>query len=184
MDRTLDTYTDEEWYAMRATYRRELQARSLLESSGIKCYIPMRKQDRTVGGRRQSTEVPAVHNLIFVRTTRERLRQFKERVPFLQYMMDRKGDGKSAPIVVPEKEMDDFMRVMQCCTDAVVEYLPVGHRVFLEGMKVRLHGGPLDGVEGVLARNGKSKDRKLVVRLSSVLSVATASVSADSVEVL
>ena len=168
MDRTLDTYTDEEWYAMRATYRRELQARSLLESSGIKCYIPMRKQDRTVGGRRQSTEVPAVHNLIFVRTT----------------MMDRKGDGKSAPIVVPEKEMDDFMRVLSCCDDAVVEYLPVGERVFLEGMKVRLHGGPLDGVEGVLARNGKSKDRKLVVRLSSVLSVATASVSADSVEVL
>ena len=105
MDRTLDTYTDEEWYAMRATYRRELQARSLLESSGIKCYIPMRKQDRTVGGRRQSTEVPAVHNLIFVRTTRERLRQFKERVPFLQYMMDRKGDGKSAPIVVPAAPM-------------------------------------------------------------------------------
>lgn len=31
------------WYVMRSTYSREMKAKSLLESEGVKCYIPMKK---------------------------------------------------------------------------------------------------------------------------------------------
>lgn len=182
MEQTLSAPRTEEWYAMRATYRRELQAQSLLKEAGIRSYIPMRTGERTVNGRRRRMQVPAVHNLIFVYAAREALQRIKERVTFLQYMMDRSGH-KAVPIIVPDKAMEDFMRVVDDGGDTV-DYLPVGDRNFTEGMKVRVHGGPLDGVEGILVKSGKSKDRKLVVSLSGILSVATASVNQDSLEIL
>lgn len=183
MDSADSTCYQEVWYAMRATYRRERQAQRLLEDAGIVSYIPMQTVEKVVTGRRRRVEVPAVHNLIFVRTTRDILRSFKERVPYLQYMMDRSRGEKNVPIVVPDKQMDDFMKVASLCGEKV-EYLPVGDRKFLEGMRVRVLGGPLDGVEGVLVRSGKSRDRKLVVSLNGVVSVATASVGVDGLEII
>ena len=177
------TISKKEWFAMRATYRRELQAQRLLDESGIRSYIPMQIKERTVRGRRQRIQVPAVHNLVFVYSSREVLQQTKSRIPYLQYIMDRSGSGQAVPIVVPDKAMEDFIRVVQASAGAV-EYMPVGDRKFREGMKVRVHGGILDGVEGVLVKSGKSKDRKLTVSLNGVLSVTTVLVEPDSIEVL
>ena len=77
MEQTLSAPRTEEWYAMRATYRRELQAQSLLKEAGIRSYIPMRTGERTVNGRRRRMQVPAVHNLIFVYAAREALQRIK-----------------------------------------------------------------------------------------------------------
>ena len=173
----------EEWFAMRATYRREFQAQRQLEASGIRSYIPMREEDRIEGGRRRKVKVPAVHNLIFVRTDKDTLQSFKGRVPYLQYMMGRSEGGVLRPIVIPDKSMDDFIRVTESCGDGV-EYLRIGDRAFKAGMRVRVRGGVLDGVEGILVKEGKRNDRKLVVSLNGILSVATTSVYADTVEVL
>ena len=180
---TVNGNPSQEWYAMRATYRRELQAQRLLEAAGIRCYIPMLFKEKTAGGRRRRVLVPAVHSLIFVYSSRESLQCFKSRVPYLQYIMGRGASERTAPIVVPDKAMEDFMRVVRTGGDTVT-YMPVGDRRFLEGMKVRVHGGPLDGVEGVLVKSGKSKDRKLAVSLSGILSVVTASVDPGSVEII
>ncbi len=176
-------YNSEAWYAMRATYRRECKVQKLLSEAGIKSFIPMRTEERIVMGRRRKYETPAVHNLIFVRATRTAIQGFKEHVPYLQYMMGRNGMERPVPIIVPDREMDDFMRVVNICGEKV-EYLPVGERTFRAGMRVRVHGGPLDGVEGELVRKGKSRDRKLVVKLSGVMSVTTVTVGADRLEII
>ena len=171
------------WFAMRATYRRELVAKRLLDESMIENYIPMQQKMMTVAGKKKKVLVPAVHNLIFVHTSQETIQAFKKQVPYLQYMMDKSRGEKSSPIIVPDKEMENFMRVVQTCQNDL-EYLPVGDKDFPEGARVRINGGQLDGVEGVLARTGKSKDKKLVVKLNGIILVATTSISPDSVEIL
>lgn len=172
------------WFAMRATYRRELVAKRLLDAAGIENYIPMQLKTKMTMGRKKKVLVPAVHNLIFVHTTRNIIREFKSRVQYLQYMMDYgRGEGGMSPIVVPDKQMEDFMAVVRTCQEDL-EYMPVGNRSFPQGMKVRVRGGVLDGVEGVIARTGKSRDKKLVVTLSGLVSVATANVSPGEVEPL
>lgn len=174
--------TRNQWYAMRATYRRELIAKTLLDQSGIENYIPMYRRMKIHGGRKKQVMAPAVHNLIFVHSTRETIREFKKTVPFLQYMMDKSKGPEVSPIVVPDKDMESFMKVVQVCQEDL-EYMPVGDRSFPAGARVRINGGQLDGVEGVLVRTGKTKDKKLVVTLNGVLSVA-ATISPSSVEIL
>ena len=170
------------WYAMRATYRRELIAKALLDQSDIENYIPMYRRTKMCGGRKKQVMVPAVHNLIFVHSTKEIIQEFKKNVPFLQYMMDKSKGPEVSPIIVPDKDMESFMKVIHVCQEDV-EYMPVGDRCYPAGAHVRINGGQLDGVEGVLVRTGKSKDKKLVVTLNGVLSVA-ATISPSSVEVL
>lgn len=170
------------WYAMRATYRRELMAKHLLDESGIENYIPMQQKITAQSGRKRKISVPAVHNLIFVHAAKDVIQTFKNRVPYLQYMMDRSRPEKISPIIVPDRDMENFMRVVQVCQEDL-EFLPVGDRSFPAGARVRIVGGDLDGVEGVLSRSGKSKDRKLLVTLNGILSVK-ASVRPDSVVIL
>lgn len=171
------------WFAMRATYRRELMAKRLLDAAGIENFIPMQIKTRIIAGKEKRTEEPAVHNLIFVHSTKETIQSFKQHVPYLQYMINKSSTEDSRPIVVQDKEMENFIKVVQTCRNDI-EYIPVGNKNFPEGAKVRINGGKLDGVEGTLARTGKSKDKKLIVKLSGILLVATAEISPDSVEII
>lgn len=47
------------WYAMRATYRRELDAMHRLKEAGMGCFIPMQYHFRLKRGRRVRELVPA-----------------------------------------------------------------------------------------------------------------------------
>ena len=100
------------WYAMSATYRRELRAQSLLDAQSVSCFIPMRQVLRAATARRPAYAqlVPVVHNLIFVHTTPSVIRRVKRGIPFLQYLTW-KHDGRRHPIVVPDREMERFMAV-------------------------------------------------------------------------
>lgn len=61
------------WYAVRVTYSRELFFKDYLDAAGIENYIPMRYEYVVRKERRLRKLVPAVHNLVFVRSTRERM---------------------------------------------------------------------------------------------------------------
>lgn len=54
------------WYAMRATYRRELDAMRLLEKEKLGCFVPMQYKISIKKGRKVRVLVPVVHNLLFV----------------------------------------------------------------------------------------------------------------------
>ena len=173
---------DLHWYAMRVTYRREMSMKQLLETASIECYIPMRQEVKTYRGKKARVMVPAVHNLLFVHCEKERLQKFKGRYPHLQYMTRREG-GKSYPIVVPDKEMADFMTVTNTQNDNLL-YLDVDDVQLSKGTLVRLHGGPLDGVEGLFIKIKGKRDRRVVIKVQNLLAVALATSWADSIEVL
>ena len=59
------------WFPMRVTYSQELKIKASLDEEGIENFLPMAYQLVDTSGERHRTLVPAIHNLIFVHSTRK-----------------------------------------------------------------------------------------------------------------
>ena len=73
------------WYAMRATYGRNLEAKKALDEAAVENYVPMRyvvTVDRR--GRRVKKFVPVVRDLVFIRTTQSGMLLLKEKYEYLR----------------------------------------------------------------------------------------------------
>ena len=183
-NREQNNAADLRWFAMRATFRREMTVKHLLDDRQVENYIPMQEVIKVSRGRRVKLKEPAIHNLIFVRWQKDAIQEFKSRVPFLQYMT-RRENNRSLPITVSDKEMTAFIRVSSdeslnpeyYDSDEFLKTLPTGARV-------RIHGGVLDGVEGSYVKIKGRRNRRVVVSVSNVASVATAMVRPEMIEVI
>ena len=128
------------WFAMSATFGRELKAREYLESRSVECFVPMRHAmvaDRRSGRTRRL--VPAVSNLLFARSTRRRLQEVKTGAPYLQYHTI-PVEGRNVPIVVPDGEMECFMAVCRTLREELV-YLSPDEVDLQKDTPVRIEGG-------------------------------------------
>ena len=84
------------WFPMRVTYQREMKVKAELDRLGIENFVPMRykvmESQNDGDAELRRVLVPAINNLIFVRSTQERLSELKrtnEVLEPLRYMMDR-----------------------------------------------------------------------------------------------
>ena len=77
-----------QWFAMRATYRRGMQIKALLDKEGINNFIPMRYEVRIRNGRKRRELVPVISDLIFVHSVQSELQKVKFKLPYFQYMID------------------------------------------------------------------------------------------------
>ena len=153
------------WFVLRVTYSRELKAQQLLQEAGVECFIPMVYERKE----KKKNYVPAVHNLIFVRSSRDFLDNYKRKIESdcpLRYMMDR---SSGLPMIVRDKEMDDFIRVTTEKEDNV-KYLDDPSAAATKGTPVEIVSGPFKGVKGKLLRI--RRDRKVVLQLAGVVAVA------------
>ena len=180
------------WFPMRVTYQREMKVKAELDRLGIECFVPMRY--RIVESRNQGTTelqrgmntnltndtnirrelVPAINNLIFVRSTQERISGLKasnEVLEPLRYMMDRTASQEHAIMTVGDREMENFMRVASRTDDSVM-FLDEETVVGKEGKRVEIMGGAFEGVTGVIRRIKRCK--RVVVELEGIASVAIA----------
>lgn len=167
------------WFAMRATYRRELVAERLLEQHFIETFIPKRYEVCYVGQRKKRKLVPVIHNLIFVHTTQSKLQAVKERIPFLQYMT--LPDG--AKIVVPDDQMECFIAVAGTCDEKLI-YFRDDEINLAKGVRVRICSGEFEGREGVFLKVKGARDKRLVIAIQGVVAVATASVHPSQIEII
>ena len=170
------------WYAMSVPYNRVLKVKAMLDSERIECFVPMRYEVRTVRGHKTRQYVPAVSNLLFVHTTDSRLKMFKQTTTFLQYLVYR-ADGVSRKIIVPDAQMEQFIRVSRTCDDGLV-YLKPEEINLAKGTRVRILGGAFDGVEGIFLKIKGRRSRRVVVLVDHVSAVAVSEVSPDLIEVL
>lgn len=158
-----------QWFAMRATYKREFTAQEYLQGKGIEVFVPTRREVRVVRGVKRKLTVPAINSLIFVYAQKEALQQAKYGVEYLQYLT-RKMDGRNEPIIVPEEQMEQFRRVVEDETVDKTFFAP-GEVNLAEGTKVRVHGGPLDGYEGVLVKVKVRRNKQFFLSIEGVVSV-------------
>jgi transcription antitermination factor NusG len=122
--------------------------------------------------------VPAINNLIFVRSTQERISHLKssnETLEPLRYMVDQTAQQPHTIMTVPDGQMENFMRVASRTDDSVM-FLDDETVVGKEGKRVMITGGTFEGVTGVIRRVKRCK--RVVVELEGIASVAIAFVSA------
>ena len=171
------------WFAMSAPYRRELKAMDYLQSKGIECFVPMINAIvEKRNGIKQRRQVPAIHNLIFVHSSKAVIQELKRGVDFLQYRTTPKN-GKNIPIIVPDKQMQQFMAVTQAANDGLT-YLRPEEVNISQGTKVRLHGGAFDGTEGIFVKVRGKRNRRVVLLIEGVAAVAMAEISTNFIEVI
>lgn len=178
------------WFPMRVTYSREMKVKVELDRLEIENFVPMtyrivevRNNGDTGQRKGESSElrralVPAINNLIFVRSTQERISELKlsnEVLEPLRYMMDRTAERAHVIMTVPDRQMENFMRVATMTDDSVM-FLDETSVVGKEGKRVRIMGGVFEGVEGVIRRVKRCK--RVVVELDGIASVAIAFVPA------
>ncbi|MDR1004035.1 MAG: UpxY family transcription antiterminator [Prevotellaceae bacterium] len=159
-----------QWFALRITYSREMALKEHLDAQGIRCFIPMHYDYIRRGEHAVRRLVPVVHNLIFIYSTREVLDVIKKeqeyRLP-MRYIMNLETHQ---PIIVPIRQMESFIAVAGTYDEQLV-YLSPADVTLRKGMRVRITGGPFEGVEGVLMRI--KNDRRVVVSIEGVMAVAT-----------
>ena len=77
------------WFAMSATFGREMKAKEFLEKNNVRCFVPLRYQLVKVRGKEKVRKlVPAISNLIFVHSTKGRIQALKSDLPYLQYQAE------------------------------------------------------------------------------------------------
>lgn len=155
------------WFPMRVTYQRELLVKQHLDQLEIENFLPMQVD----WANQEKKLVPAIHNLIFVRSTRQQLTELKmtkRELEPLRYMMNNAESGGDI-MVVPDKQMENFIRVASVEDDTVM-YLDNDSYINKVGRHVRITDGQFKDVEGVIKRI--KKNRYVVVQIEGVAAVA------------
>lgn len=154
-----------------------------LDRLGIENFVPMRYKvvESQNGGDTELRRVlvPAISNLIFVRSTQERMSELKRRNEVLEplrFMMDHTAAGEHTIMTVADREMKNFMRVASRTDDSVI-FLDNETVVGKEGKRVKIMGGVFEGVTGVIRRVKRCK--RVIVGIEGVASVAIAYVPAE-----
>lgn len=123
----------------------------------------------------------AVHNYIFVRSTREVIDDLKTfRLPILRYVMHQQN-GENQIMTVPDSQMRNFIAVAANIDEPVI-FLSPEEVALSKGDKVRIKDGVFMGVEGTFMRVKNTRDRRVVVKIDGITAVATASIPSALVE--
>ena len=159
------------WFPMRVTYSRGMKIKGGLDALGIENYIPMKLQ--LVDYR--WTLMPAIENLVFIHTSYDELSNLKRsREEFLplRYIMHpvmENGMERSEAIIVPDRQMADFIRVSSV-HDERVFYMNNLDYACKPGDYVQITDGVFAGVKGVVKR--VQKNECVVVPIKDIAAIA------------
>ena len=171
---------DTKWYALRVSYSREMKAKARLEEAGFEVFVPMVRKRVARKDGTAFAPVPAVSNLLFVRTRWKAIEEWirlQREEGFVHFMWD---SMTRMPLVVRDKAMEDFIKVCDSGEDILI--LDSLSPKLKAGAPVRVVNGPFSGVEGRVVRIRKS--RRIVVELPGLLAVATTFIDPADLEAL
>jgi transcription antitermination factor NusG len=141
------------WYGLRVRSNFEQQVSSLLRAKGVEEYLPCYTVRRPWSDRVRQLRVPLFPGYVFCHMALESR-------PFVLATTGVVGiaGNQNQPLPIPDHEMSAVKRMVE--SKSAVEPWP-----FLRiGQRVRVHRGPLSGIEGFLLRLKSS--HKLVVSVT------------------
>jgi len=145
------------WYAVRTRSRHEKVVERQLQGQGIEVFCPVLSQIRQWSDRRKQIESPLFPGYAFVRiapSPEEKVRVL--RTLGVVDLVGRQGHGVPIPT-----EQIEAVRIL------VASKTPFTPHGFLKvGQRVRIRGGSLDGVEGILV--GQNGSRNLVISVDPI----------------
>ncbi len=144
---------DLNWYAIYTRHQHEKAIAQVLGRKGLEVFLPLRAIRSQWQDRIQRIEKPLFPCYVFVNMEiRERLKVLQ--TPGIHWLV-----GNSlGPLAIPQEEIDSIRRVLHA--GLLVDSFP-----FLNvGDRVRVRGGALDGVEGILLC--KKKNDRLILSIN------------------
>lgn len=140
------------WYAVHIVARHEKRVAAQFEEKRVCTFLPLLRQIHKWSDRRRVVEIPMFSCYAFVRivqTVEERLKVL--RTPGVLGFVGNEKQGTP----IPEEQIESLRK-------AISEKVPcLPHPFVSVGKRVRVRGGSLDGVEGILMLQGK--DQRLVL---------------------
>ena len=145
------------WYAVHTRSRHEKKVADEIEDKGIRAFLPQVTRIHQWSDRRKKVDLPLFPGYVFVHTnTSPEARLSVLRVPGVAGFVGSQGRGTP----IPDKQIDDIRLILD-------QNVPFELYPFLEvNQRVRIRGGCLDGVEGVLL--AKNPDHSLVVSIDLI----------------
>lgn len=162
------------WYAVQTRARNEKAISERLQEQGLTTFLPLVTEIRRWSDRKKKVELPLFSCYLFVKLVAgnndERMRVYRTNGVFRIVSM------LGEPIPVPDEQIEALRAV-------VTQQVPWTEHPFLKiGQRVRIRGGSLEGVEGVLlSRNG---DRTLVISVDAIQRSLAVRVEGYDVEAL
>ena len=173
--------SDVHWYPMRVTYGREIVIKEFLDKAEIESFLPMRYDIIETKDGISRELVPAVSNIIFIRSTQKELtymKMYDKRFEPLRYMIRKLDyDNKQEIITISDTAMDNFMKVSRVPDEKVFYLEPNDFVTSPAGRRVTITSGPFAGVEGVIKRIQRNKH--VVVQLDNIMAAAITYVPAE-----
>jgi len=130
------------WYALHTRARHEKKIDANLQHAGISTFLPLVKETRRWSDRRKTVDLPLFPCYVFVNMPlTPELRLAVLRTPGVLAFVGKSGEATP----ISEQEIDQVHTVL-------TQKVPFGPSPFLKaGQRVRVRGGALDGMEGILS---------------------------------
>ena len=161
------------WYAVHTRSRHEKKVATELEQKGITTFLPLLTETRKWSDRRMKVDIPLFSCYLFVNIpTAPDARVAVLRTPGVLTFVG--GNNLQSPVAT--HEIEQIQTILE-------KKIPFAAHPFLEvGQRVRIRGGALDRIEGVLTRFGGSD--RLVISVQTIQRSLSITVEGYEVEPL
>jgi len=162
-------YLEERWYAAQTYANHEKRVLEQLSQRTVEAYLPLYASVRRWKDRRVRLDLPLFPGYVFVRLAlRDRLRTLQ--TPGVVRLVGFGGQ----PTALPDQEIDALRQgLARAIRIEPHPYLKVGRRV-------RVTTGPLQGLEGILAR--KKNSSRFVISLDLIMRSVAAEIDVAELE--
>jgi transcription antitermination factor NusG len=160
-----------QWYAIRTRSRHEKMVADQLDQLGVENFLPLVKRTRQWSDRTKEVELPLFSGYTFVRV----VLSSPDRLRVLQTHGVAGFVGiNCCGTAIPENQIEDIRTLLR-------SEVPFEEQPFLRvGQRVRVRGGALDGVEGILS--AQNDDHSLVISLEPIQRSLSVRIQGYSVE--
>ena len=145
-----------EWYAIQTRYRFEKKVTVSLQRRGIETFIPLVEEIHRWSDREKAIQSPLFSGYTFARL--ELSSKLRKAVLQTEGVIGFVGSGGEVT-PVPSRQLEDLQKLLS-------QKVPCALSAFLDvGQRVRIRGGCLDGLEGILEQKNA---KRLVISVESI----------------
>jgi transcription antitermination factor NusG len=137
--------SEQSWYALYTCPRHEKRLAEQIEQRSIECFLPLYRSVRRWKDRQKELELALFPGYVFVRM------ELKDRLRVLQLPSAvRLISFNGQPATLPEEEIENLRERLSYSGNVAP------HPYLCAGRRVRVHSGPMQGLEGIVVRKKDS----------------------------
>lgn len=172
-----------EWFVFNAKSEKNIEKALNSEQFSLPYFIPKHYVIRTYHGKQQRELVPLIPHLVFVHATYHQVEEFHKQYFSDVFYVTERFEGRRKILTVPETQMNEFIELAKHYEEELLYFRP--EEIHLErGVRVRVIGGPFDGVVGTLMKVKGKRSKRIVVKINDIAAIASTQIDPEYIEIL